>query len=83
MPQKRIPRELSENERIYDFLKQVSKLQNASFFRKPVDVVEYQCANYYEVITNPMDLMTMMNKLIQGLFSKLESTRKFLIFWMI
>jgi hypothetical protein len=74
MSQKRVPRELSDNERIYDFLKQVTKLQNAAFFRKPVDVVEYQCANYYNIITNPMDLHTMQIKLIEGSFFQVEST---------
>ncbi len=66
MQKKRREKELPDNERVFEFLKQLSKLQSASFFKKPVDVVEFKCANYYELIKSPMDLQTMGQRLVAG-----------------
>ena len=56
MTKKKRERNLSENEQIFDFLKQLSRLQSSTFFKKPVDTVLYNCPNYYDLIKNPMDL---------------------------
>ena len=66
MSKKKRERNLPENEKIFDYLKQLGKLQSSCFFRKPVDIVLYNCANYYEVIKRPMDLETILFNLIQG-----------------
>ena len=47
-------------------LKNLNKLQSSEFFRIPVDAVKFNCQNYYEMIKNPMDLLTMKAKLMDG-----------------
>ena len=68
MSKKKREKNLPENEKVFDFLKQLTKLQSSCFFQKPVDTVLYNCPNYYEVIKKPMDLETMLEKLIDGLY---------------
>lgn len=36
------------------------------FFKYPVDIVAYQCPDYYDIIKNPMDLSTMQIKMDKG-----------------
>jgi len=64
-------KELSLGGKLFDLLKNISKLQCSEFFRVPVDAQKYNCPNYYEVIKNPMDLLTMKNNLLLGKYQKL------------
>lgn len=58
-------------ERIYDFIKQISKLQTAADFREPVDPIKYGCFNYYDIIEKPMDLLTLKENLLNGKYNTL------------
>ena len=40
----------------------VAKLKTALHFHKPRDIVEYQCPDYYQIITKPMDFQTIILK---------------------
>ena len=37
-------------------------------FSEPIDPIQQQCINYFQVIKNPMDLKTVMNKLESSLY---------------
>jgi hypothetical protein len=45
------------DEYTYEMLLEISKLGCSEAFRFPVDVEVNGCANYYEVIKTPMDLL--------------------------
>jgi len=41
-------------------LKSIKKAEYSKFFRKPVDVEKYKCYDYYDKITDPMDISTII-----------------------
>lgn len=47
------------------FLTNLRSHPDAVYFNEPVDPIKHLCANYFDVIKNPMDLSTMENKLVQ------------------
>ena len=47
------------------FLTNLRSQPDAIYFNEPVDPIKHLCANYLDVIKNPMDLSTMENKLIE------------------
>eukprot|EP00921_Rhytidocystis_pertsovi_P008859 GHVQ01014389.1.p1 GENE.GHVQ01014389.1~~GHVQ01014389.1.p1 ORF type:complete len:532 (+),score=84.49 GHVQ01014389.1:140-1735(+) len=51
-------------------------------FLEPVDVVRYECPDYYNVIKSPMDLLTIERKLLDEMYCDKEAVLKdfFLIF---
>lgn len=46
-------------EHIYEMLLELAKLDCSLSFRYPVDTIMLQCANYFDVIKEPMDLSTL------------------------
>jgi hypothetical protein len=46
-------------EHIYETLLDLYKLECSEAFRFPVDTVTCKCPDYYNIITDPMDLSTL------------------------
>ena len=49
-------KELSLQTELQELVEGLYKLKVSLHFRKPVDVVEYKCFDYYQIVKEPMDL---------------------------
>ena len=64
----------SQNKFLLDAVRKTKKTKAAKWFLKPVDAESMGLPTYYTVITNPMDLSTMEQKLKDNEFSSVDET---------
>ena len=54
-------------------LKNLMSKPDARYFENPVNVLEMDVPDYFDIIQTPMDLSTILNKLTEGLYSRLAN----------
>lgn len=53
-------------------LNNIWKLKGSFWFYEPVDTVKFNIMDYFEIITNPMDLGTLKKKLNHNAYTKAD-----------
>ena len=62
----------AQSKQLKQNLQNLKKGKHATSFTKPVDAVALKIPQYYDIITNPMDLSTMEQKLKEGKYSSVN-----------
>ncbi|CAD8100001.1 unnamed protein product [Paramecium sonneborni] len=69
-------KEYGLEEHIYETLLDLYKLECSEAFRFPVDIHLFKCPDYYQIITDPMDLSTLTTKYKDGAYRTLNEIKE-------
>lgn len=69
-------KEYGVEEHIYETLLDLYKLECSEAFRFPVDIHLFKCPDYYQIITDPMDLSTLTTKYKDGAYKTFNEIKE-------
>ncbi|CAD8172666.1 unnamed protein product [Paramecium pentaurelia] len=69
-------KEYGIEEHIYETLLDLYKLECSEAFRFPVDIHLFKCPDYYQIITDPMDLSTLTTKYKDGAYKTFNEIKE-------